>query len=58
MPSPIRFAWSGLEGKIEPGKSFTKTELGKKLTAEKGELLKVEFEDTDVVMRANLWARP
>jgi hypothetical protein len=56
---PVQFKWAGLEGKIEPKKSFTKSERSDMLTKEHSELLTLDFgEKREFAIRANLWAMP
>jgi hypothetical protein len=56
---PVTFSWAGFDGKIEPGKSFVRTEPVKELTREESGLAQLNFgEKGEFAIRANLWARP
>jgi hypothetical protein len=56
---PISFRWADLEGKVAPGKTYTKSEPSKKLTVEKSDLLTIETQNgSEFAVRANVWARP
>ncbi len=62
---PVQFKWAGFEGKIEPGKSFTKTQQSKEQTREESGRAEFDFGDHKeftipavFAIPANLWGRP
>ncbi len=56
---PVSFKWAGFEGRVEPGKSFTKSEPVKELTREESGLAQLDFgERREFALRANYWWRP
>jgi hypothetical protein len=56
---PVTFKWAGLEGKVEPKKTFSKSEPGKVLSNEESGALTLDWGDKrEFAIRANFWARP
>jgi len=55
---PLKFKWAGLEGSVEPKKTFAKKETTTKLSEEESGTASLDFSDgREFVIHANLWAR-